>query len=63
MIGKLAYLMMALAVGYLIVGPGFLAGVAVGAAISFRAGQMHRGWMHARGIRQAHFAAISGRGR
>lgn len=62
MIEKLAFLVMALAVGYLVVGPGFLVGVAIGAATSFKLGQYHRGYMHARGIRRSHFDAISGRG-
>lgn len=62
MIGKLAYFALALGLGYLIVGPGFLVGVAVGALTAFRAGQYARGYAHARGIRRSHFAAISGRG-
>lgn len=28
---------------------------------AFRAGQYHRGWMHARGIRQSHWRSIRGR--
>ena len=35
-------------------------GLAVGVLVGFKAGQYHRGYMHARGIRQSHFNAIRG---
>lgn len=37
-------------------------GGALVAAAAFRAGQYHRGYAHARGIRRSHWAQIQGRG-
>lgn len=50
----------ALEPGAIVSAPVIGLGLAAGLLVGFKAGQYHRGWMHARGIRKSHWKAIRG---